>query len=333
LGDRSGYSLGEVYLVDFGSVQTLVARDSGTMTVVGTYGYMPPEQFGSRTVPASDLYGLGATLIYLASGQHPADLPQQDLRIDFENNVNLGAGMVMWLKQMVEPSLNQRYSSASEALKILKEPLENLVASESRRPIGSNIQIEEDADSMHFLILPPNIKEVPHDKLFPRGFFIGILDAYFLPIFIIAPTLAAHPLLGLLYLTIIFVCFIFIKLFRLLVSCCITINSQEIILFWQVPGLGKIRQAAMPIAKIDKLVYLPGGSKKRKTEDGHQVATLKFGAEIHANERIFHVGKYLTQEEVVWLLRELSQRLNLPVETKYIHIGWHKSVTTRSAHH
>ncbi|HBE34384.1 MAG TPA: serine/threonine protein kinase, partial [Cyanobacteria bacterium UBA11368] len=45
--------------------QTLAAKQSGTITVVGTYGYMPPEQFGGRAVPASDLYSLGATLIYL----------------------------------------------------------------------------------------------------------------------------------------------------------------------------------------------------------------------------------------------------------------------------
>ena len=52
LGERSGNNVGQVYLVDFGSVQTLAAREGGTMTVVGTYGYMPPEQFGDRTVPA-----------------------------------------------------------------------------------------------------------------------------------------------------------------------------------------------------------------------------------------------------------------------------------------
>ena len=43
LGDRSGNSIGQVYLVDFGSVQTLATRAGQTITVVGTYGYMPPE--------------------------------------------------------------------------------------------------------------------------------------------------------------------------------------------------------------------------------------------------------------------------------------------------
>ena len=52
LANRSGHSVGQVYLVDFGSVQTLAGKEGGTVTVVGTYGYMPPEQFGGRAVPA-----------------------------------------------------------------------------------------------------------------------------------------------------------------------------------------------------------------------------------------------------------------------------------------
>lgn len=56
LSDRSGNHLGEVYLVDFGAVKTTAQQQGGTMTVVGTYGYMAQEQFGGRAVPASDLY-------------------------------------------------------------------------------------------------------------------------------------------------------------------------------------------------------------------------------------------------------------------------------------
>ncbi|MBP0018295.1 MAG: protein kinase, partial [Cyanobacteria bacterium SBLK] len=47
LGDRTGNHIGEVFLVDFDSVQTHGSAQPGsTMTIVGTYGYMPPEQFG-----------------------------------------------------------------------------------------------------------------------------------------------------------------------------------------------------------------------------------------------------------------------------------------------
>src|SRR4028119_135466 len=122
LTNRSGNSVGELYLVDFGSVQTLAATEGGTITVVGTYGYMPPEQFGGRTVGASDLYSLGATLIYLATGRHPADLPQTDLRIQFEQAVNLTPELSSWLKRMIEPSLDRRLGFAGGGPQSLGTP-------------------------------------------------------------------------------------------------------------------------------------------------------------------------------------------------------------------
>ncbi|MGF1497076.1 MAG: serine/threonine protein kinase [Elainellaceae cyanobacterium] len=120
LSDRPNNSVGDVHLVDFGSVQTLAATEGGTITIVGTYGYMPPEQFGGRTSPASDLYGLGATLVYLVTGRHPADLPQRHLRLEFEPFADLSPGLMRWLARLVEPSVERRFTSATVALKKLE---------------------------------------------------------------------------------------------------------------------------------------------------------------------------------------------------------------------
>ena len=122
LGDRSGNTPGKIYLIDFGSVQTTIAAEDGSFTVVGTYGYMPPEQFGGRTVPASDLYSLGATLIYLMTGLHPAQLLRDDLQIDFKAETQVSHSFQLWLKRLVEPSLKQRFSCTEEALKSLQQP-------------------------------------------------------------------------------------------------------------------------------------------------------------------------------------------------------------------
>lgn len=122
LTNRSGNSVGQVYLVDFGSVQTLATQEGKTVTVVGTYGYMPPEQFGGRAVPASDLYGLGATLIALLTRMHPADLPQQQMRIQFEQAAPLSPVFADWLSQLIEPSLDRRFASAKSALQALEQP-------------------------------------------------------------------------------------------------------------------------------------------------------------------------------------------------------------------
>ena len=122
LKNRSGNSVGEVYLVDFGAVQTLATQQGKTVTVVGTYGYMPPEQFGGKAVPASDLYGLGATLIALITKQHPADLPQKDLQIEFEQLTQLSPAFTNWLKWMTHPSLDRRPASVQIAKEVLEKP-------------------------------------------------------------------------------------------------------------------------------------------------------------------------------------------------------------------
>ncbi len=122
LADRTGNHVGDVYLIDFGSVQNAVVQEFGTRTVVGTYGYMPLEQFGDRTVPASDIYSLSATLVYLATGRHPADLPVRDGRIQFEDLTSLSAEFTQWLRAATEPTLETRIKSASEALAFLQQP-------------------------------------------------------------------------------------------------------------------------------------------------------------------------------------------------------------------
>ena len=121
LTDRSAHSQGQVYLVDFGSVQAPFFQPTGTLTIVGTYGYMPPEQFGGRAEPASDLYSLGATLIYLVTGLHPADLPQQSFRIQFEAKAtHISRPLRQWLRWLTNPEITQRPASAIEALEGLR---------------------------------------------------------------------------------------------------------------------------------------------------------------------------------------------------------------------
>src|SRR4029077_3528800 len=56
---------GTIALVDFGGVLD-GARESGGSTIVGTFGYMAPEQLSGQVTPATDLYALGATIVALA---------------------------------------------------------------------------------------------------------------------------------------------------------------------------------------------------------------------------------------------------------------------------
>lgn len=120
LGDCSGNSVGRLYLVDFGSVQTPVAKTTDTFTVVGSYGYMAPEQFIGKALPASDLYGLGMTLIYLAEGKHPAELIAGDSSRDWRSNISLSSYLKGYVKQLTEPELSQRLRTVEEAQVYLK---------------------------------------------------------------------------------------------------------------------------------------------------------------------------------------------------------------------
>lgn len=109
-----------VYLVDFGSVKALTTT-STAFTIVGSDGYMPPEQFGGRALAVSDLYSFGATLINGLTGVHPTTLQQGGPRIQFESYVSASDGFIQWLQQLISPNLDRRWPSAAVALAALDD--------------------------------------------------------------------------------------------------------------------------------------------------------------------------------------------------------------------
>lgn len=141
-----------VYLVDFGAVQDQAVLEGATFTVVGTYGYVPMEQFGGRAVPASDLYAVGATLIHLLTGTPPADLPYRDSRIQFADRVSIDAGFVNWIGKLTEPNVTERLSTARQALDALKNRYALSPPQTSPKPTGSRIQIKKSAHKIEIKI-------------------------------------------------------------------------------------------------------------------------------------------------------------------------------------
>ena len=73
---------GTVAIVDFGGVGAF--RASAGSTVVGTFGFMAPEQLYGAQTPATDLYALGATVLTLATGKNPEDQPRDGLAVDVD---------------------------------------------------------------------------------------------------------------------------------------------------------------------------------------------------------------------------------------------------------
>jgi serine/threonine protein kinase len=119
---------------------------------------MAPEQFGGRSVPASDLYGLDATLIYLVTGLHPTELPQQDLRIQFADRVtHLNSNLIHWLEWMTQPSLDQRLSSAGEAWHSLNNPRPIDQTLMELQPPGSKIKLTKTSEFIEIVIPPAGV--------------------------------------------------------------------------------------------------------------------------------------------------------------------------------
>jgi hypothetical protein len=316
LGNLRGNSPGQVYLIDFGSVQTAV--HGGTRTIVGTYGYMPPEQFGGQSTPASDIYAIGATLIYLATGQHPDQLPQREMRILFEDIVNLSPHLIDWLKWLTEPSTDLRLKSASEALKALeKSNLRKSSLARVAKPAGSKVRVTN-TRQMFEILIPP------------RGFHLGLMvsvavafmwNSYFVLWYARAwyalAFLASHSgawLIALCGITLLSIGLgiIWSILFTLLGKVRLRITQSEIFIRAEILGLRclpSLTAARENITKIELIrLYYTGDSQWGN-------ATVPAQINIWAGTKKFSLGgeDSLTAPELDWLAQELSNWLNLPI--------------------
>src|SRR5258706_13306081 len=67
---------GHVYLIDFGIARHFKPGQAKDTAALGSSGYAAPEQYGrTQTTPRADIYGLGATLHQMVSGNDPSDTP------------------------------------------------------------------------------------------------------------------------------------------------------------------------------------------------------------------------------------------------------------------
>jgi serine/threonine protein kinase len=110
---------GVVHLVDFGAVRELAGNTMSGSTMVGTLGYMAPEQLQGQATVTSDIYALGMTLVHLATGEDPATLPKRRLKVDFQDRVDLAPAFEYVIDRMLETVPEDRIQSPAEALKLL----------------------------------------------------------------------------------------------------------------------------------------------------------------------------------------------------------------------
>jgi serine/threonine protein kinase len=279
-----------IYLIDFGAVQERAAVEGATFTVVGTYGYTPIEQFGGRAVPASDLYALGATLIHLVTGVSPADLPQQDLRVQFADRVSLEPYFMQWLEKLTDPAVNQRFSTAHDALEALRS--RSLITTRNRKlgqaamrprthqPQNSQIQIHP-SDQELLITLPGRRKRL---------------------LFLLFLAVLTIPLL--------------LQLGVVLVVCFVL----EIPIFAKLPLPGLDTEIRLTDSGFSLSKKLLGFTLPLSTRTMTEVADVfpdrinqKWGVIVQIGAMELPLGRgRLTRAECVWLTQEIKSWLGLP---------------------
>ena len=304
-----------IMLVDFGAVQdTYRDTQRGGSTVVGTYGYMPPEQFRGKAVPATDLYGLGATLLFLLTGRSPAELPEIKLKISFRKSVSISDHFANWLDKMIEPTLEDRFSNARQALKSLQNErtiesnldIQRLINSKSDRlredfrastkPHGSRIEIKKSEDLLEIYIPPLGWSldgiSVLMFALFLDGFLVvwtslalraSILFALFsIPFWIAA--------VGMTY----------VGLLNVYGKVNVLINNRNFKIKWDVLGIRRMVQGRTEDLRYAEL-------KTSHEVNNKQITELCLYQGIYSHK----FGARLSRIEKDWLLQEINDFLRL----------------------
>ncbi|MBE3557614.1 MAG: protein kinase [Ktedonobacteraceae bacterium] len=102
---------GHVYLIDFGIARHFKPGQSKDTTALGSSGYAAPEQYGrSQTTAKADIYGLGATLHHLLTGDDPSETPFHFAPLQTENQPVLDALSTL-IMSMVSVDISKRPAS------------------------------------------------------------------------------------------------------------------------------------------------------------------------------------------------------------------------------
>jgi serine/threonine-protein kinase len=115
-------------LIDFGAVKYQNAQPSSasdqtafTSYAIGTPGFAPPEQMAMRPVPASDIYALGVSCVYLLTGKSPKDLDYDPTtgELLWQRHIHVSRHFADVLAKMLDISVKQRYKTAEEVYRVL----------------------------------------------------------------------------------------------------------------------------------------------------------------------------------------------------------------------
>ncbi|MGF2037038.1 MAG: protein kinase domain-containing protein [Nostoc sp. CmiVER01] len=143
----------KLVLIDFGSIQSIDFGIGAELPIhripVTSLGYIPPEQFIGETQPNSDIYALGMIAIQALTGLEPLKLKADPYTNEIawrSENTPVNDYLAAVLSQMIRYNYQDRFQSASEVLRVLKQIIweqlpETLEADDEfpiEAPIGNN---------------------------------------------------------------------------------------------------------------------------------------------------------------------------------------------------
>jgi serine/threonine protein kinase len=108
-------------LVDFDGL--CATHERGCASLVMTPGFTAPEQKAGEIGVASDLYGIGATVVFAATGKSPDELLRRGSRLEVDlSSASITPRTRAVLTRLVDLEPQRRPKSASDALRALRGP-------------------------------------------------------------------------------------------------------------------------------------------------------------------------------------------------------------------
>ena len=166
---------GKLYLLDFGAVKQIAAGNvpGGGSTGIYSMGFAPPEQMsGNQVYPATDLYALGVTCLYLLTGKSAQDLYDPYHTTwnwrTYAPSVSDRLGQV--LDRLLLPAPKDRYQSAIEVLEALDKPVSSpAIQSQAQTPSTSSTKIQQQGQTPPAKSSTPAVKPVKTPRTSPKN--------------------------------------------------------------------------------------------------------------------------------------------------------------------
>ncbi|MEM7555719.1 MAG: protein kinase [Cyanobacteria bacterium P01_A01_bin.84] len=174
-------------LIDFGIAKEIInpdldrGGDVNNTIVIGTPGFMPPEQAAGKPVCASDIYSLGMTAICLLTGES-----SQNLRTNSRNGAilwedvshNISNDLINVLNRAIAMHPYDRFTDAQSMLDALN-PQDKFLATKEVQPTKSlSNQLSSPGENLSSIqTQPPRLEDTTENTPFP-----GAISPRFIPL-------------------------------------------------------------------------------------------------------------------------------------------------------